>query len=180
MEGGSGGRRRGKEEEREGGKKNACIQTGGLTELMGTGRGAFLRGNHLHNGKVVGVGAESSPLVGTVSGVEGESSYLMRTSTSALRGGRCMPAMRSFASCHLLVSSAKQFTNSLSDVRSQYVPTNLLLKRLAAELLRLHSTNDSHTIVSSQLAMINRRLIDLKIEILPNYYYYLNGTSAET
>lgn len=53
-------------------EKNACIQTGGLTELMGTRRGAFLRGNHLHNGKVVGVGAESSSLVGTVSEVEGE------------------------------------------------------------------------------------------------------------
>lgn len=40
---------------------------------MGTRRGAFLRGNHLHNGKVVGVGAESSSLlVGTVSEVEGE------------------------------------------------------------------------------------------------------------
>lgn len=56
-------------------EKNACIQTGGLAELMGTRRGAFLQGNHLHNGKVVGVGAESSPLVGTVSEVEGESSY---------------------------------------------------------------------------------------------------------
>lgn len=43
--------------------------------MMGTRRGAFLRGNHLHNGKVLGVGAERSPLVGTVSEVEGVHSY---------------------------------------------------------------------------------------------------------
>lgn len=43
---------------------------------MGTCRGAFLRGNHLHNGKVVGVGAESSPLVGGGQSVkEREGSY---------------------------------------------------------------------------------------------------------
>ena len=43
--------------------------------MMGRRRGAFLRGNYLHNRKVVGVGAESSPLVGTVGEVEGKSSY---------------------------------------------------------------------------------------------------------
>lgn len=51
-------------------EKDACIQIRGLAELMGTRRGAFFsaRGkekkNHLHNGKAVGVGAESFPLVG--------------------------------------------------------------------------------------------------------------------
>lgn len=52
-----GGRKWG--EEREEGGKTTCIQTAGFTELMGTKRGAFLRGNHLHNGKVVGVGTEA-------------------------------------------------------------------------------------------------------------------------
>lgn len=40
--------------------------------MMGGRRAAFLWGNHLHNGKVFGVGAESSPLVGTVGEVEGK------------------------------------------------------------------------------------------------------------
>lgn len=52
-------------------KKSPCIQTGGPAELMGSGRAAFLWGSHLHNVKVFGVGAESSPLVGTVGEVEG-------------------------------------------------------------------------------------------------------------
>ncbi|CAB1432549.1 unnamed protein product [Pleuronectes platessa] len=69
MEGGIGG------VEAEGKEGNARIQTGGLAELMGTRLGAFLLGNNLHNGKVAGVGAESSPLVGTVSAVEGETFY---------------------------------------------------------------------------------------------------------
>lgn len=70
-----------------GGKKKTCIQTGGLTELMGTRHGAFLQGNHLHNGKVVGVGAKSPLLVGTVSEVEGESSYQIADQYyGALRG----------------------------------------------------------------------------------------------
>lgn len=87
-------------------KKIACIQTGGLTELMGTRRGAFLRGNHLHNGKVVGVGAESSPLVGTVSEVEGESSYQIEGQYQGCSEWE-MYAICSFASCHLPISSAK-------------------------------------------------------------------------
>lgn len=96
---------------------------------MGTRRGAFLQGNYLHNGKVVGVGAESSPLVGTVSKVEGERYQTEDQYQGALRG-RCMPAICSFAYCHLPISSAKQFTNNLSDVQSQYVLMHLLLKRL--------------------------------------------------
>lgn len=52
-------------------EKDACIQIRGLAELMGTRRAAFFcegegKKSHLHNGKAVGVGAESSPLVGTV------------------------------------------------------------------------------------------------------------------
>lgn len=44
-------------------RENACIQTGGLAELMGICREAFLGGvrRHLHNTKVVRVGGESSP-----------------------------------------------------------------------------------------------------------------------
>lgn len=95
--------------------------------MMGTRRGAFLRGNHLHNGKVVGVGAESSPLVRTVSEVEGESSYQIEDQYQGTLRGRCMPVICLFASCHLPISSAKQFTNNLSDIHSQYVFMNLLL-----------------------------------------------------
>lgn len=47
-----GRRRTGGRREEE--KRNVCIQTAGLTELMGTKHG-FVRGNSLHNGKVVGV-----------------------------------------------------------------------------------------------------------------------------
>lgn len=101
-------------------KKPACIQTGGLAELMGTKRGAFLRGNHLHNGKVVGVGAESSPLMGTVSEVEGKGSYQTEDQYQGALSGRCVPVICSFAFCHLPILSAKQFTNNLSDSRCQY------------------------------------------------------------
>lgn len=111
-------------------KKEACIQTEGLAELMGTRRGAFLRGNHLHNGKVVGVGAESSPLVGTVSEVEGESSYQTEDQYQGARRRRCVLVICSFASCHLPISFAKQFTNNLSDTHSRCVLVSLLLKRL--------------------------------------------------
>lgn len=53
--------------------------------MMDTRHGAFLQGNHLHNGKVVGV--ESPPLVGTVSEVEGERSYQIADQYyGALRG----------------------------------------------------------------------------------------------
>lgn len=124
--------------------------------MMGTRRGAFLRGNHLHNGKVVGVGAESSPLVGTVSEVEGKSSYQTEDQYQGALRGRCVLEICSFPSCHLPISSAKQFTNNLSDVHSQYVPVNFAFENTAAESLRLYSANESCTIVSSQLAMIKK------------------------
>lgn len=102
---------KGKRRERRG--RNACIQTRGLTELMGTRRGAFLRGNYLHNRKVVGVGAESSPLVGTVSEVEGKSSYQIGGQCCGAPRGRCMLLISSVASCQLPISSEKQFANRL-------------------------------------------------------------------
>lgn len=103
----------------EGGSKRwekGVFKTGDLTALMGTRRGAFLRGNHLHNGKVVG-------FVGTVGEVE-------ELISARLRRARSMPVICSFAYSHLPVSSAKQFTNNPSDVQSQYVLVNLLLKKL--------------------------------------------------
>lgn len=133
--------------------------------MMGTSRGAFLRGNHLHNGKVVGVGAESSPLAGTVSEVEGESSYQTGDKYQGALRERCVVLICSFASCHLPISSAKQFTNNLTDAHSQYT---LAFEKTAAELLRLHSANESCTIVSGQLAVIKRRPTDSEIEIQPN------------
>lgn len=54
-----------------------CIHTRGLAELMGTGCGVLLLGIYLHNGKVFGVGAESSPLVETVGEVEGGKKKLL-------------------------------------------------------------------------------------------------------
>lgn len=109
-------------------EKKACIQTGGPTELMGTRHGAFLQGNNLHNGKVVGVEAENSPLVGTVSEVEGKSSYLIEDQYRGALRGRSMQAICSLASCHLPISSVKQFTNNLSDGESQYVLLHLFFK----------------------------------------------------
>lgn len=79
--------------------------------MMGTCRGAFLQGNHLHNGKVVGVGAESSLLVGMVGEVEGVSSYQLEGQYGAAQRGRCMLKITSF--CLLPPSYAKQFTNRL-------------------------------------------------------------------
>lgn len=133
-----------------GGGKNACIQTGGLAELMGTRRGAFLRGNNLHNGKVVGVGAESSPLVGTVSEVEGESSYQTEGQYQGALRGRCVLLICSFASCHL-----QNNLPTISPAANMYLVC-LLLKRLWQNcsvfipLMKL-------TIFSSQLAMIKKK-----------------------
>lgn len=101
-------------------KKNACIQTRVLAELMGTRQGAFLWGNDLHNGKVVGVAAESSPLVGTVSEVEGKGSYQTQDQYQGALRGRCVLQIHAFPSCYLPISFAKQFTNNLSDVHSLF------------------------------------------------------------
>lgn len=84
----------------------------------------FCGENHLHNGKVVGVGAESSPLMGTVSEVEGKSSYQTEDQYQGALSGRCVLVICSFAACHLPILSAKQFTNNLSDNHCQYVPVN--------------------------------------------------------
>lgn len=75
----------------ERGKKSPHIQTGGPAELMGGRRAAFLWGNHLHNGKVFGVGAESSPLVGTVGEVEGKREREKKENPLSARGptARC-------------------------------------------------------------------------------------------
>lgn len=142
-----------------GGKKPACIQTGGLAELMGTRRGAFfLQGNHLHNGKVVGVGAEKSPLVGTVGEVEGRALPSDQGPIpKVLREGRCTPPICSFlppVTCqfHLRNNLPTISQTSAANMYSE----NLLLKKAAADFLRLHSANESRTIVSSQPAMIKK------------------------
>lgn len=111
----------------ERGKKSPRIQTGGPAELMGSRRAAFLWGNHLHNGKVFGVGAESSPLVGTVGEVGGtrergrkrKSAISQRTDSKVLQVGDVTPCYAFFARRHLPASSAKQFTNNLSDAPGQ-------------------------------------------------------------
>lgn len=67
--------------------------------MTGSSRAAFLRGNHLHNGKVFGVGAESSPLVGTADEVEGSrererkrpSSFSQRADSEVLQVGDVTP-----------------------------------------------------------------------------------------
>lgn len=137
---------------------------------MGTRHAAFLQGNHLHNGKVVGVEAESPPLVGTDSEVEGESSYQIADQYYGALRGWCMLVIWSFASCHL---SSAHFICKTIYQHSLRLPQPICthefaIEKTAAELLCLHSANDSCTIASSQLATIKRRLIDLKIEIQPN------------
>lgn len=48
----------------------SAFRTVGMTELMGTMSSIFLSGNHLHNGKVVWVGANRCSGMRTISGVE--------------------------------------------------------------------------------------------------------------
>lgn len=139
----------------EAGKKSLCIQTGGPAELMGSRRAAFLWGNHLHNVKVFGVGAESSPLVGTVSEVEGRERaggreeerrrgrYQPEGRRRGAAGGRCALPIRLFARRHLPVSSAKQFTNNLPDNPGPIRASTSRLLSAAAELFRLHPANES-------------------------------------
>lgn len=100
--------------------KKACTQTRALAELMGTRQGAFLWGDDLHNGKVVGVAAESSPLVGTVSEVEGKGSYQTQDQYQGALRGRCVLQIRSSPLCYLPISFAKQFTNNLSGAHSLF------------------------------------------------------------
>lgn len=66
----------------------------------------------------------------SVSEVEEENSYLIEDQYQGALRGRCITVICSLASCHLPISSAKQFTNNLSDVRCWSVLMNLLLKRL--------------------------------------------------
>lgn len=108
-----------------GGRKYAgrCIETGGLAELMGTERGAFLlRGSHLHNGKVegVGVGAGSPP-----SGGDSRRSGRTERRYRGARRGRCRPP-----SCPPPVSSARRFSNHLCEAGVRRVLVNLIFKRL--------------------------------------------------
>lgn len=65
----------------------------------------------------------------SVSEVE-EENYLIEDQYQGALRGRCITVICSLASCHLPISSAKQFTNNLSDVRCRSVLMNLLLKRL--------------------------------------------------
>lgn len=93
---------------------------------MGSRRAAFLWGNHLHNGKVFGVGAESSPRVGTVGEVEGKRRrekekvrYQPEDQQQGAPGGGCDLLIRLLARRHLPLSSAKQFTNNLPEAPGQ-------------------------------------------------------------
>lgn len=136
--------------------KKKHIQTGGLAELMGTRRGAFLQGNHLHNGKWLEF--ELRALLLWEQSVKWKGRVHIRWKPQyhgALRG-RCILVIWSFASCHL---SSVHFIcktiyqHSLRRARPiLYVLKTLLLKKTAAAgMLHLHSANESGTIASSRL-----------------------------
>lgn len=79
----------------------SIFRIAGLTELMGTMSSIFLSANHLHNGKVVWVGANCCSGMRTISGVEEH---------NQISTGRRSPAAVHFSSpFHLLFSSTKQF-----------------------------------------------------------------------